>query len=232
MPRLVILGTGGSAHDVLDIVEALNADAPTWEVAGFLDDARPAGSEHLGFEVLGPLSSAPGCPRSAYFINVIGSDRSYRRRPEILASTGLEPHRFATLVHPAASVSARARIGRGVCINFGASIGGGASIGDHVTVCPGAIVGHDAVIDDFAILAPGAIVSGSVQVGCAGYLGAGSVVRQNLRIGERSLVGMGTVVVADVEAETVVVGNPARVLKRPDWRRRGPDHHSPEIGSP
>ena len=40
---LVILGTGGSAYDLLDIVEAINAIQPTWEPIGFLDDARPAG---------------------------------------------------------------------------------------------------------------------------------------------------------------------------------------------
>jgi hypothetical protein len=41
---LVIVGTSGSAYDVLDIVGALNRQADVWEVAGFLDDARPPGS--------------------------------------------------------------------------------------------------------------------------------------------------------------------------------------------
>jgi sugar O-acyltransferase (sialic acid O-acetyltransferase NeuD family) len=208
---LVILGTGGSALDVLDIVVAINNVAPTWQIAGFLDDAKPPGSRHLDFEVLGPLRSAPR-DRGTWFINTIGSDRSYRRRPEILASTGLPPDRFATLVHPGAAVSAQARLGRGVCVNFGVSIGGGARISDQVTLCPGVIVGHDAVVEDFTILAPGAIVSGFVHVGRACYLGAGAVVRQNVHVGAGALVGMGAAVVRDVAPETVVVGNPARVL--------------------
>lgn len=214
MQRLVILGTGGNAHDVLDVVEAINAAAPTWEIAGFLDDARPPGIRHLGFEVLGLLCTASRYANSAYFINVIGSDRSYWRRPEILGSTGLSPDRFATLVHPAASVSTRATIGRGVCVNFGVSIGGGATIGDHVTLCPGVIIGHDAVVGSFAILAPGAIVSGFVQVGRASYLGAGAVVRQQVNVGEGALVGMGAVVVRDVPDGQVVVGNPARPMAK------------------
>jgi sugar O-acyltransferase (sialic acid O-acetyltransferase NeuD family) len=213
MQPLLIIGTGGSAYDVLDIVEAINTATPTWEIAGFLDDARPAGSWHLGFDILGPVSAASRHPGS-WFINVIGSDRSYWRRPEILASTGVPTDRFATLVHPDSSVSARARLGWGVCVNFGVSIGGGARIGDHVTICPGVIIGHDAVIEDFAVLAPGAIISGHAHVGQASYLGAGAVIRQQIKVGKGALVGMGTVVVADVEAETVVVGNPARVLKR------------------
>src|SRR5438128_759449 len=42
--ELIILGTGGSAYDVLDIVDAINrcAAAPVWRVAGFLDDGRAA----------------------------------------------------------------------------------------------------------------------------------------------------------------------------------------------
>ena len=55
---LVILGTGGSAYDVLDIVAALNAESPTWKLAGFLDDARPAGSHYLGLPILGGLREA------------------------------------------------------------------------------------------------------------------------------------------------------------------------------
>jgi sugar O-acyltransferase (sialic acid O-acetyltransferase NeuD family) len=213
MPRLVILGTGGSAHDVLDIVEAINATKPTWTVGGFLDDAISQGSRHLGFEILGPVSAAPRYSDSSYFMNAIGSDRSYRRRPDILASTGLLPERFATLVHPASSVSARAKLGRGVCINFGVSIGGGVTIGDHVTLCPGVIVGHDTVVEEFAILAPGAILSGLVHFGRASYLGAGAVVRQQVRVGEGALVGMGAIVVRDVSDREVVVGNPARPIR-------------------
>ncbi len=181
---LVIIGTGGSAYDVLDIVEAINAAAPTWRVAGFLDDGRLAGSQHLGYPILGPLGAAARL-EGVCFINVIGSDRSYRQRPGIIASTGLPARRFATLVHPAAAVSSRARLGHGVYVNHGVTIAGGVTVGDHVSICPGGIVGHDSVIDDLAILAPGAVVSGFVHVGRASYIGARSVIRQHVNVAQR-----------------------------------------------
>ena len=209
---LVILGTGGNAYDILDVVEAINAVAPIWDVAGFLDDARPSGTRHLDLEVLGPLREAARF-RDHTFINAIGSDKSFRRLPEILASTGLAVERFATLVHPVTSVSARAKIGRGVVVNHGVAIGGGAAIGDHVTLCPGCIIGHDTRIGDHSIIAPGAVVSGSVSIHRNCYIGACAVIRQGLGIGERSLVGMGAVVVQEVAAEMIVVGNPARPLR-------------------
>ncbi len=207
---LMIIGTGGSSYDLLDLVEAINAQQPTWEPIGFLDDERPIGSKHLELEIKGRLQDAPAF-KSCSFISVIGSDRSFRRLPEILGSTGLPPERFATLVHPGASVSSRARLGRGVIVNPGVVVGGGVVIGDHSMLCPGSVVGHEAAIGDHSILAPGAIVSGLVHVEAVCYVGAGAVIRQKLRIGTRSLVGMGAVVVNDVEPGSTLVGNPARV---------------------
>ncbi|MGE5608601.1 MAG: acetyltransferase [Bacillota bacterium] len=209
--KLIILGTSGNAYDVLDIVEAINIREPTWNVVGFLDDGRSAGTHYLGMSILGGLGDAPRFA-DCRFINAIGSDSSYRRRGEILDSTNLPIDRFTTLIHPLASVSPRAQIGRGVYVNFGASIGGGVTIGDQVAIGPGCIIGHDCRIDDLAIVAPGAVISGFVHIGRNCYIGAGAAIRQRIAIGEQSLVGMGAVVIRDVPMQTTVVGNPARPL--------------------
>ncbi len=208
---LIILGTGGSAYDVLDTVEAINAAAPTWKVAGFLDDARPAGGRFLDLPVLGALRDADRFA-GHWFVNSIGSDKSFRKRPALVASTGVGPERFATLVHPGACVSRRARLGRGVCVHFGVSVGGAATVGDHVTLCPSATVGHDAVLEDFAVVAPAAVVSGFVRLGRACYVGTGAAVRQHVTVGAGALVGMGAVVLRHVPPGAVVAGNPAAPL--------------------
>ena len=59
---LIILGTGGNALDFLDVVEAINRASPTWDLVGFLDDGRPAGSEFHGVEILGPVSAGDRVP--------------------------------------------------------------------------------------------------------------------------------------------------------------------------
>jgi sugar O-acyltransferase (sialic acid O-acetyltransferase NeuD family) len=210
--RLIILGTGGSAHDVLDILDSLNTKGGQWKAVGFLDDGKQAGSQHLGLAVLGGLSVAPDY-QDCTFINTIGSERNYRAKAEIIASCALEKAKFSTLVHPLASVSSRTKLGIGVCVNYGVSIGGGASIGNHVYIGPNAIIGHDTVIGDYSVIAPGAIISGYVEVCTSCYVGAGATIRQSLRIGDKSLIGMAAVVVRNVESSVTVVGNPAAILK-------------------
>jgi acetyltransferase-like isoleucine patch superfamily enzyme len=45
-------------------------------------------------------------------------------------------------------------------------------------------------------------------------IGSGATILANLTIGERAIVGAGSVVTKDVPANTIVAGNPARVLRR------------------
>lgn len=210
---LIILGTGGNALDFLDVVEAINAAAPTWELVGFLDDAREPGSTYHGLEVLGPIARATEL-RRCWFVNAVGSDKSFRRRPDVVAATGLGDQFFATLVHPGASVSRRSQIGAGTVVNVGASVGGEVEIGRHATLGPNCTIGHNAIVEDFAVVAPGAVVSGFVRLGRGCYVGAGAAVKQKVEVGAGALVGLGAVVVRDVPDRATMIGNPARPLNR------------------
>ena len=213
MTSIIIIGSGGNAYDVLDSLDQINAAAPTWKLLGFLDDARPVGTNYLGLPVLGTIDDARKFA-ACQFSNTIGSDRSYKQRMEVVRRCGVPDERFATLVHPNSSVSSRACLGRGVSVSAGASVAGGVLVGDHVLLGPGCIIGHNAVIEDYAIVAPGAIVSGFVRIERSCYIGAGARIRQHQKIGHSALVGMGAVVVDDVQPGATVVGVPARPIER------------------
>jgi sugar O-acyltransferase (sialic acid O-acetyltransferase NeuD family) len=209
---LIILGASGNAYDVLDIIDAINSRSQTWKVAGFLDDAREQGSRHLGFPVLGGITDATSL-KDCWFINAIGSDSTFRRRAAIFRRSGIDLARFVTLVHPGASVSTRAQLGAGVCVNHGASVAGDVVVGNNVSIGPLAVIGHNSQIGDHSVLAPAAVVSGLAQIGRSCYLGAASSIRQRICVGDEVLVGMGAVVVRNVLPKITVVGNPARPLQ-------------------
>src|ERR1051326_2663931 len=52
-----------------------------------------------------------------------------------------------------------------------------------------------------------------VMIGDDVWIGAGATILKGVRIGERAIVGAGAVVTADVPPDSVVAGNPARVIR-------------------
>ena len=75
------------------------------------------------------------------------------------------------------------------------------------------MIEHDCVIGDHSHVAPGAVLCGGVQVGQMTMVGAGAVVIPDVRVGDNALIGAGAVVTKDVPSNTVVVGNPARIVR-------------------
>lgn len=53
-----------------------------------------------------------------------------------------------------------------------------------------------------------------VTIGADGWIGGGAIICPGVTIGDRVVIGAGSVVTRDVPADTVVAGNPARVLRQ------------------
>ena len=106
-------------------------------------------------------------------------------------------------------------------------IEGGVVIGDRVTIKSGVYLWDGVRIEDDVFIGPQATFTNdrfprskgtfhcSVTTICHGAsIGAGAVILPGLTIGERAMIGAGAVVTKDVARDVVVVGNPARVLRR------------------
>lgn len=129
-------------------------------------------------------------------------------------------------------IGARSRVGTFVEIQRGASVGDDCKISSHTFICSGVdiadgvFVGHGVMFTNDAF--PRAInPDGSMQtdddwqmlptrVGHGASIGSGSTILPGISIGEWAMVGAGSVVTEDVPARSVVVGNPARVVRTID----------------
>ena len=83
-------------------------------------------------------------------------------------------------------------------------------IGNSNIIMAHAHVGHNAFIGSHCELATSSIIGGYCMIFHKVKIKLGCVIRNRITVGESSVVGMGSVVVKDVEANTVVYGNPAR----------------------
>jgi sugar O-acyltransferase (sialic acid O-acetyltransferase NeuD family) len=121
--------------------------------------------------------------------------------------------RYATVVHPAASVAESCAVGPGSVLLAHCALTAAVRLGAHVAVMPHTVLTHDDEVGDFATLASGVRLGGGVRVGTGAYVGAGALVREHAVVGDWSLVGMGAVVLGDVPPGEVWAGSPARRLR-------------------
>jgi sugar O-acyltransferase (sialic acid O-acetyltransferase NeuD family) len=151
-------------------------------------------------------------PRS---LVAIGGDRG-RDRVEIqrfLAGHGLFPH---VAVHRTALVADNARLGAGSQVLAHAVVCVEAHLGEACIVNTSATVDHECILGDGVHVCPGAHLAGCVQVGDYVMIGTGASVLPRISIGSGAIIGAGAVVIHDVPQRTVVVGNPARVVREID----------------
>ena len=87
-------------------------------------------------------------------------------------------------------------------------------IHSHVKIDNLVHIAHNCIIGSKTMVIACAEVSGSSVVGEGCWLGVGCSTMQKIRIGHNSLVGVGSVVLKDVEAGSVVAGNPAKVVRQ------------------
>ncbi len=126
--------------------------------------------------------------------------------------------------------------GSGVFLGEGAFVqgrfDGRGVLGDRVWIGPHCVVdARDLVLEAEVGLSPGVRIIGSVheargseahlardiligpvRIGAGASVGAGAIVMPGVTIGARASIGAGAVVIADVPAEAVAVGVPARVV--------------------
>jgi sugar O-acyltransferase (sialic acid O-acetyltransferase NeuD family) len=215
LEQIVLVGSGGFGRETAELVRAINAAAaePRWDLLGFLDDDEARwGASVSGTTVLGGLDRLAEMPDTRVVV-CTGHPGNFASRRRIVERFALAPKRYATLVHPAATVPASCTLGRGTVILAGVVATTDVEIGSHVAVMPQAVFTHDDRVDDFVTVGSGVRLAGAVHVQEGAYLGGGALVREHLTIGAGALVGMGAVVAQDVPGGEVWAGVPARRLR-------------------
>jgi len=118
------------------------------------------------------------------------------------------------LTHLSAVVSSSACLGEGSQVLALANVAAGSIIGQACIINNKASIDHECNLGNGVHVAPGATLCGCVNVSNNVFIGAGAVILPRIFIGENSIIGAGAVVTRNIPPNTVVVGNPAKAIKK------------------
>lgn len=203
---LLILGTTPYALVFADAFEAL----VEFQVAGFVENLNRQRclERHGGLPVHWIDDIAPWRDSHAAVCCLSTSFRDAFIRP--VKDMGF---RFATLIHPTATVSRKSTVGEGTSLNIGCIVAGYTQIGRYVQVNRGVTIGHHTTIEDFVTIQPGVNLAGNCHIGSHTYIGIGATILDGVRIGAHSIVGAGALVTRDLPERVLALGVPARIEK-------------------
>ncbi|MBM6618226.1 DapH/DapD/GlmU-related protein [Bacillus suaedaesalsae] len=204
--NLYVVGLGYFDFKLIDSINEVN---PTWSSYGYLSKRKIKRYKNYStFPIIGSyhLISELAKGEDNYFINNKPKDPNVTR---MLLSKGCK---IPTLIHPSIDMN-MVKVGQGVILPQGCSIGQNTTIGNYVTLRMNCLISHDVKIEDNVFIGAGATIGGRSTLKKNCYIGLGAVV-MGVTIGENSVVGAGAVVVNDVPPNTVVVGVPAKPLKK------------------
>jgi sugar O-acyltransferase (sialic acid O-acetyltransferase NeuD family) len=204
MELLTIVGAGGHAKVVVATARA----AGFTELALVDDDPARSGGV-LGVPVAGPVAPVLADSK-ALAVLAVGDNAARTRLGEEAAC------RFATVVHPSATVDPRTQLGDGTVVFAGCVIQPDTVLGRHCIVNTGASIDHDCRLGDGVHIAPGTRLGGAVELGNGVFVGIGAAVAPGVKIGSGTVIGAGAAVVGHLPGGVTAVGVPARPL--PDRR--------------
>jgi sugar O-acyltransferase (sialic acid O-acetyltransferase NeuD family) len=201
---VVLLGAGGHAREILDILE--EDGTPPARLRFWVEPGYEAGSG--GRIHAAPVGSElPAAPFS--YVAAVGDPLLRARLSAVAEAAGGSAR---SVVSTSARVVPDLDLAAGVVVFPFVFISTGVTLGRHVHLNVAASVSHDSRLDELVTLGPGARVCGGCWVGARATLGAGAVVLPGVRVGAGSVVGAGAVVASDVAPGATVAGVPARPL--------------------
>ena len=188
MNPLLLIGCGGHARSLIDLVES----AADWQILGLIGLPEQVGSRVLGYPVIGCDGDLPAlrkeCPAAVLAIGQLPDSGPRARLAERLEQFGFQ---FPVLISPHAVVSRHAKLGPGTTLGHGVIVNAGAVVGDHCIINSCALVEHDVQMGHHCHISTGVLVNGGVTVGSGSFIGSGTMIREGLNLPPLTVIGAG-----------------------------------------
>jgi sugar O-acyltransferase (sialic acid O-acetyltransferase NeuD family) len=207
MKHLYIVGAGGLGRELLAVLRTDAAFGKDWVVTGFVD-SRPElrNTEIDEFPVVGGVEDV-FISSSSQFAVAVGNVWLKKQLVDAIVNRG---GKFIS-TRTQCRVGERSKIGASV-FQLNAFVSVDCTVEDCVYLDSACVVGHDTFIGKYSHVGAGAFIGGRVRIGECVTIHPRSVIGQGLTVGDGATIGIGAVVMKDVQPNSIVIGNPARVV--------------------
>ncbi len=212
--KLAIYCAGGFGREIFDIAHRLNLEEERWDEIFFIDNYK--NDSPYGDIAIYKMRNLPYSPQD---IEVVVANGEPSERDKIYKELMDEKYTLISLVDPLAQISPHAHIGNGAIVIGYTMVNSGARIGNNVVIQSHCVIGHDVMVGDHSVLSSGFMPSGNIRIGKRVFVGLNVCTIDGLTIGDDVVVSMGSVIYRNVESGMVVMGNPARPIRKNDEKR-------------
>lgn len=189
--NIILVGGGGHCKAVIDVIEQQNL----YTIVGIVDLPEKAGTEVLGYKVIGNDNDLPELIRKYKNAHLsLGQIRNPEPRQKIYKMLKDLSANMPVIISPLAYVSQHAFVDEGSIIMHQAIVNAGAKIGINCIINSKALIEHDAEIGDHCHVSTGATVNGGVIVGQGSFIGSGAVTKEYINIPDNSFIKANSIV--------------------------------------
>ena len=211
MRDLVIVGNGGHAKVVIDILEEVG----DYNILGIITKNKGDKIGIGGYKILGDDNLLNELFNQGVKFAVIGvggySDNIRRRRIyENLKNIGFH---LISAIHPTASISSTVLMGEGNVVFSGVVINPYVRLGNNIVVATGSTIDHDTEIKDHSFISAGVTVGAETKIEEEVLLALGSKVISGVNICKGAMIGAGCVITGNICESGTYVGVPGKRIK-------------------
>lgn len=204
--QVVFFGIGSAyVHEMFEVARRAGVG-----VAAYIDNLPEPGE----FPALHPVYRIENLPAQLFELPVILPLITPGHRKALLQQhRDIGFQREGILIDPSAIIASTVSYEPGFQVNAAVVIGANSHFGRQVMLNRSVSIGHDAQVGDFVSFGPGCLLCGGCIIDAGAFIGGGATIAPDVRVGRNAIVGAGAVVVRDVPPNTVVAGNPAKVIR-------------------
>lgn len=188
MKPLLLLGCGGHARSLIDLIETEGQ----WRIHGLVGLPEQVDTAVLGYPVIGTDADLPNllvtCPAAVLAIGQLPDSARRQRLASLLEQLGFQ---CPVLISPHAVVSRHARLGPGTVVAHGAIVNAGSEVGAHCILNSRSLIEHDVQLGDHCHVSTGALLNGGVSLGLGSFIGSGAMLREGLQLPAGTVISAG-----------------------------------------